>query len=88
MIHHHCSITKPNFSISISAQNQKHHHHSSKLLNLGFRIRCESGDVSSSLRTNAVSLSSEMEDSSSLKKNLMESEVKKSEPYPRGMPKM
>jgi len=35
-----------------------------------------------------VSLSSEMEDSSSLKKSLMELEGKKSEPYPGGMPKM
>ncbi|EOA22984.1 hypothetical protein CARUB_v10003725mg [Capsella rubella] len=84
---HHCSVTKPTFSVTIS--NQKHHHHSSsKFLNLGFRIRCESGDVSSPMRTNAVSLSSEMEDSSSLKKTLMESEGKKSEPYPGGMPKM
>ncbi|CAL9229639.1 unnamed protein product [Arabidopsis halleri] len=83
---HHCSITKPTFSVSISTQ--KHYHHSSKFLNLGFRIRCEPGDVSSPLRTNAVSLSSEMEDSSSLKKNLMELEGKKSEPYPGGMPKM
>ncbi|CAD5331172.1 unnamed protein product [Arabidopsis thaliana] len=83
---HHCSITKPTFSISISTQ--KLHHHSSKFLNLGFRIRCESGDVSSPLRTKAVSLSSEMEDSSSLKKSLMELEGKKSEPYPGGMPKM
>ncbi|ESQ40787.1 hypothetical protein EUTSA_v10013747mg [Eutrema salsugineum] len=82
---HHCSITKPTFSVSISTHK---HHHSASFLNLGFRIRCESGDVSSSsMRSNALSLSSEMDDSF-LKKNLMESEGKKSEPYPGGMPKM
>ena len=81
---HHCSITKPIFTVSIST----HKHRLST--NLGFRIRCESGDVSSSsssMRTNALSLSSEME-GSSLKKNLMESEGKRSELYPGGMPKM
>ncbi|CAH2073531.1 unnamed protein product [Thlaspi arvense] len=79
---HHCSITKPTFSVPISTHK---HHHSTSFFNLRFRIRCESGDVS--LRTNALSLSSEME-GSSLKKNLMESQGEKSDPYPGGMPKM
>lgn len=39
------------------------------------------------MRTNALSLSSEMDDSP-LKKNRMEPEAQKSEPYPGGMPKM
>ncbi|RID73116.1 hypothetical protein BRARA_B00286 [Brassica rapa] len=81
---HHCSITKPAFSVSISTRKQLR---STSFFNFG--IRCGSGDVSSpsSKRTNAVSLSSEKDDSS-LKKNLMESGVRKSESYPGGMPKM
>ncbi|KAJ0233870.1 Lipoyl synthase [Hirschfeldia incana] len=78
---HHCSITKPAFSISISTHKQRR---STSFFN--YRVRCLSGDVSSS-SFNAVSLSSEKEDSS-LKKSLMESGVRKSEPYPGGMPKM
>ncbi|XP_013628228.1 PREDICTED: lipoyl synthase, chloroplastic isoform X2 [Brassica oleracea var. oleracea] len=70
---HHCSITKPTFSVPIPSHK---HRHSTTFSNLTFRIRCESKDVSS-MRTNAFSLSSEME-----------SEVKKSDLYPGGMPKM
>ncbi|CAF1696764.1 hypothetical protein Bca4012_000402 [Brassica carinata] len=70
---HHCSITKPTFSVPIPSHK---HRHSTTFSNLTFRIRCESKDVSS-MRTNAFSLSSEME-----------SEVKKSDLYPGGMLKM
>ncbi|CAN8256864.1 unnamed protein product [Cochlearia groenlandica] len=81
MINHY-SITKPTFSISISTHKHEHHHST----NLGFRIRCESveeASSSSSMRTNAFSLSSD----SSLNKNLMEIETSKSDPYPGGMSK-